>query len=159
ERAGVYRLERWMAEREAEAAAVKAADPGDDPERRLSAMAESMSMSSRPAADLAAEARALLAQGDARGAEVRLNAAKLTGQMHPGAMRALQAEVDAALDEAVPHRRAAVQAAYEARVRRYSAQLAMIAVGKAARDLSHTDPARPEEAVAAARAMATKPSP
>ncbi|HET6380549.1 MAG TPA: hypothetical protein VFH63_05880 [candidate division Zixibacteria bacterium] len=109
--AAAQAMREHLAESERRLAAARA-QVGDDQARMADFMeTDQLARSGIDAGALADQARQRLAIGDHRGALVRLNAAKLAanGKRVKGIDR-LALDVEAALDEALPHRREAVEA-------------------------------------------------
>lgn len=110
-------MRSYLAESQAALAAARA-EVGDDQARVADFMeADALARQGLDANDLAGQARQRLAMGDRRGALVRLNAAKLAanGKRVTGIDR-LALDIERALDEALPHRKAAVESHEAARV-------------------------------------------
>jgi hypothetical protein len=138
----VAQLTRWLQSFEDGLEQARANDPElatpEGQARRFVAAVQAQDLSRLPVDRLVAEARSLLAKGDPRGAEVRLSAARLTGAMNPtrGTLKELADEVDAALDQVVPHRVAATEALTRARVAWTEARLAVGETQRLGRELS-----------------------
>jgi hypothetical protein len=133
------RLTEWL---QGVGADVERARATDDPDRpaaeRRAQMEEADGLSRLPAQGLVTEARRLLAAGDVRGAETRMKAARLTGELNPraGDLGDLAKAIDGALDRTLPHRRAAIDAQGMARLEYLQAQVAIGEVTRLAADIA-----------------------
>lgn len=107
-------LKAWLESSRAEAvkARVEAGEGLGTQERIAAYMEADYLAKTNDAGDLLGQARQALARGDAVGASVRLRAARLasTGSRPPQGIGEVVNAVEAALDESVPGRRAAVEA-------------------------------------------------
>lgn len=148
----------WLNQQRASLERARAIDPeletNEGQNRKLMMLAEADSLSRLPGGDLLAEGHRLAGQGDARGAQVRLNAARLGGLNAPGRLRQLREAIDKVLDQEQPHRIAAVQQ-LKAAERAYRDALTMVVRTQVLADmLGKANPTQPEAVVAKVRAHA-----
>jgi len=133
-------VERWQRDAVAETEAARLA-PIDEPrDEKLAAVAEAVDLAGRDMIELHDEGLRMAAAGDVRGAQVRLTAARLTGQQRtPAQLLPLADAIESGLDATVPARIAAVEARRQAMLAGVAAQTAMIEAARTASMISTSD--------------------